>query len=456
MIKLPQTAQQIITALQSSGFEAYAVGGSVRDMLLGKDTHGWDFTSNATPEDILKVFPDSFYDNQFGTVGVKIRKSGTTDELEDIYEITTYRSEEGYKDHRHPDKIVWGKSLTEDLSRRDFTVNAIAFDGKQLIDPYNGQADLTDKLIRAVGVANDRFAEDALRMMRAVRFAAVFGFVIEPETASAITTNASSLTKISAERIRDEFLKIISADHAADAILVLKNLGLLHYILPELEKAFATPQKSPKRHHVYDVGTHSVEALRHCPSNDPVVRLATLIHDLGKPATYRQLPDGVITFYNHEVVGTKIAREVAKRLRLSNKQFELLTTLVRWHQFSVDERQTDAALRRFIRRVGKENLDDILALRIGDRLGGGATETSWRLELYKKRLSDVQKQPFTVADLTINGYDVMKVFDVKPGPIIGKVLDALFAEVEAGTLANERDMLLVRLNELKQSGQYSG
>lgn len=456
MIKLPQTAQQIITALQSSGFEAYAVGGSVRDMLLGKDTHGWDFTSNATPEDILKVFPDSFYDNQFGTVGVKIRKPGTTDELEDIYEITTYRSEEGYKDHRHPDKIVWGKSLTEDLSRRDFTVNAIAFDGKQLIDPYNGQADLTDKLIRAVGVANDRFAEDALRMMRAVRFAAVFGFVIEPETASAITTNASSLTKISAERIRDEFLKIISADHAADAILVLKNLGLLHYILPELEKAFATPQKSPKRHHVYDVGTHSVEALRHCPSNDPVVRLATLIHDLGKPATYRQLPDGVITFYNHEVVGTKIAREVAKRLRLSNKQFELLTTLVRWHQFSVDERQTDAALRRFIRRVGKENLDDILALRIGDRLGGGATETSWRLELYKKRLSDVQKQPFTVADLTINGYDVMKVFDVKPGPIIGKVLDALFAEVEAGTLANERDMLLVRLNELKQSGQYSG
>lgn len=456
MIKLPQTAQQIITALQSSEFEAYAVGGSVRDMLLGKDTHGWDFTTSATPEEILKVFPDSFCDNQFGTVGVKIRKPGTTDELEDIYEITTYRSEEGYKDHRHPDKIVWGKSLTEDLSRRDFTVNAIAFDGKQLIDPYNGQADLTDKLIRAVGVANERFAEDALRMMRAVRFAAVFGFAIEPETASAITTNASSLTKISAERIRDEFLKIISADHAADAILVLKNLGLLHYILPELEKAFATPQKSPKRHHVYDVGTHSVEALRHCPSADPVVRLATLIHDLGKPATYRQLPDGVITFYNHEVVGTKIAREVAKRLRLSNKQFELLTTLVRWHQFSVDERQTDAALRRFIRRVGKENLDDILALRIGDRLGGGATETSWRLELYKKRLSDVQKQPFTVADLAINGYDVMKVFDVKPGPIIGQVLDALFAEVEAGTLANERDMLLVRLNELKQSGQYSG
>jgi len=440
MIVLPQSAQTIIDTLTTAGFEAYAVGGSVRDLLLGFETKGWDFTTSAVPEDILKLFPDSFYDNQFGTVGIKMP--------DDIFEITTYRSEEGYKDHRHPDKIIWGKTILEDLSRRDFTINAIASDGKILIDPYEGRKDLEKKLIRTVGGANQRFAEDALRMMRAVRFTARFGFSIESKTAQAISDNAASIPEISAERVRDEFFKILSAKHASDAVLVLKNLGLLHFILPELEIAFATPQKSPKRHHVYDVGTHSVLALKNCPSSDPIVRLATLIHDLGKPKTYRTLPDGVITFYNHEVVGTKIARDVAKRMRVSNKQYNLLTTLVRWHQFSVDERQTDAALRRFIKRVGKENLEHILALRIGDRLGGGATETSWRLELYKKRLEEVQKQPFTVADLQVNGYDVMKLFAVKPGPIIGEVLDKLFAEVEAGTLPNEREVLLKRLSEI--------
>lgn len=446
MIKLPESAQSIITTLNAAGFEAYAVGGSIRDLLLGKQTKGWDYTTNATPEEILKVFPDSFYDNQFGTVGIKIRDGET---VVDIYEITTFRSEQGYNDHRHPDTITWGKSLIEDLSRRDFTINAIAYDGKTLTDPYNGQKDLEAKLIRTVGEANQRFTEDALRLMRAVRFAATLGFSIEEATSKAIMQNAASLTKISSERIRDEFLKILSADHAADAVLVLKNLGLLHFILPELEVAFAIPQKSPKRHHVYDVGTHSVMALKFCPSKDPIVRLATLVHDLGKPKTFRQLPDGVITFYNHEVVSTKIARDVAHRLRLSNKQSDLLTTLVRWHQFSVDERQTDSALRRFIRRVGKENLEHILALRIGDRLGGGATETSWRLELYKKRLEEVQKLPFTVADLFVDGHDVMKLYDVPPGPVIGKALDALFSEVEAGTLPNEREALLARMKELQ-------
>jgi tRNA nucleotidyltransferase/poly(A) polymerase len=221
--------------------------------------------------------------------------------------------------------------------------------------------------------------------------------------------------------------------------------------LPELEIAFATPQKSPKRHHIYDVGTHCVMAMKFCPSDDPVVRLATLIHDLGKPKTFHKDDTGLITFYNHEVISSRIAKVVSHRLRLSNKQSDLLYILVRWHQFSVDERQTDSALRRFIRRVGKENIQDMLALRIGDRLGGGATETSWRLELYKKRLEEVQKLPFTVADLNVDGHDVMKEYEVKPGPIIGRVLDALFAEVEKGILPNEREALLVRMRGLKSS-----
>lgn len=457
MIRLPLSAQHIIDTLRAAGFEAYAVGGSIRDLILGKETKGWDFTTNATPEEILKAFPDSFYDNQFGTVGIKIRaeskeqreKKNTENEVIDIYEITTYRSEKGYSDKRHPDKITWGKTVLEDLSRRDFRMNAIAFDGKELIDPYDGQADIKAQCIQTVGDPALRFSEDALRLLRAVRFAAQLSFTIEKKTSAAILAHSDLLTSMSAERIRDEFLKIVASPHAADGLLVLKNVGLLHHILPELETAFETPQKSPKRHHIYDVGTHSIMAVKFCPSADPIVRLATLIHDLGKPKTFRQMPDGVITFYNHEMVGAKIAKDVARRLRLSKKDEERLITLVRWHQFSVDERQTDSAIRRFIRRVGKENLADILALRIGDRLGGGALETSWRLELYKKRIEEVQTQPFSVTDLKVNGYDVMKTLNVKPGRIIGDTLDALFAEVEAGTLANEREAQITRMSELK-------
>ena len=456
MIALPQGAQKIIDTLKKAKFQAYAVGGSVRDLLMGRQTRRWDFTTNATPEQILNIFPDSFYDNQFGTVGVKMLSeaksrfagkgpAGTTD----IYEITTYRSEKGYTDHRHPDKVIWGKTIEEDLSRRDFTINAIAFDGKTFVDPFAGRKDLTAKLIRAVGDPEKRFGEDSLRMMRAIRIAAELGFTIDEETRSAILTSAGLIKEISAERVRDELFKTLVSSHAADAILVLKNTGLLTFILPELENAFEIPQKSPKRHHIYDVGTHSVMALKHCSSGDPLVRLATLLHDIGKPKTFQKDASGLITFYNHEVIGARIAKTIALRLRLSRKDSEKLFTLVRWHQFTVDERQTDSALRRFIRRVSKENLADMLALRIGDRLGGGARETSWRLELFKKRLEEVQKQPFAVSDLKINGHDVMKEFGTKPGPTVGKVLDELFSEVEKGALKNERALLLTRMKELQ-------
>ena len=273
--------------------------------------------------------------------------------------------------------------------------------------------------------------------------------MIDPSTLSAIKAQAKTLVRISAERIRDELVRLLSSQFAADGILLMKSTGILTIILPELEAAFDIQQKSPKRHHVYDVGTHSVMALKHCPSADPVVRLATLLHDIGKVQTYRKDSTGLITFYNHEVVSAREAREICFRLRMSKRNTDKIVTLVRWHQFTVDERQTDSALRRFIRHVGKENLQDMLALRIGDRLGGGARETSWRLELFKKRLEDVQKQPFGVADLKINGHDVMGQLNVKSGPVIGKTLDALFAGVEAGTLLNERKALLKKLEEFK-------
>ncbi len=499
MITLPPKAQTIITALQNAGYEAYAVGGSVRDTLMGRATHGWDYTTNATPEQTLAVFPDSFYDNQFGTVGIKIyanqeprtedqerlyRNNETKTENQerliardqgpetgdqssldipssnnqlqttnvkpiDIYEVTTYRSEKGYTDSRRPDVVIWGQSLLEDLSRRDFTINAIAMDGKNTVDPYEGQKDIEQKVIRTVGNPHERFSEDALRMMRAIRIAAEIGFSIEEHTFAAITQNAHLLKKISAERIRDELFRILASDYAADAVMILKATGILHLILPEVEAAFSVDQKSPKRHHKFDVGTHSVLALKNCPSIDPVVRLATLIHDIGKVPTFHKDHTGLITFFNHEVVGSRMAKQIAQRLRLSKLSTDRIFGLVRWHQFTVDERQTDSAIRRFIRRVGKENLEDMLALRIGDRLGGGALETSWRLELFKKRIEEVQLQPFSISDLKINGYDVMTTLGIQPGPIIGKALSALFAEVETETLANEKEALLKRLIELK-------
>ncbi len=449
MIKLPKSAQDIVDTFHLHNYDIYAVGGSVRDLLMDRPTKGWDFTTNAIPEQILALFPDSFYDNQFGTVGIKIRGKDPN-EVVDVYEVTTYRSEQGYSDHRHPDTISWGKTLDEDLSRRDFTINAIAFDGTAIIDPFGGQKDLEAKLIRTVGNPKERFGEDALRMMRAVRIASELGFMIDPETSRAIKADVKLLNQISMERIRDELLKLLASSYAADGILLLKNTGILACVLPEFEPAFGVPQKSPKRHHIYDVGTHSVMALKHCPSPDPIVRLATLLHDIGKIQTFHKDDTGVITFYNHEVVSTKIAKNIAYRLKLSNKQIDKIVTLIRWHQFTVDERQTDSALRRFIRHTGKENLDDMLALRIGDRLGGGARETSWRLELFKKRLAQVQKQPFTVSDLKVNGYDVMKEFNCKPGPIVGETLDKLFADIEKGILPNDRDALLEKLRELKK------
>jgi tRNA nucleotidyltransferase/poly(A) polymerase len=234
-------------------------------------------------------------------------------------------------------------------------------------------------------------------------------------------------------------------------MMLLKNSGLLEEILPELEKAFAVPQKSPGRHHLYDVGTHSLMSLKHCPSEDPIVRLAVLIHDLGKVATFKKLENGTITFYNHEVVSTSIARNFAQKYRFSKKDREKLVTLVRWHQFTVDERQTDSAIRRFIRHVGKENLKHILDLRVGDRLGGGARETSWRLEKFKQRLIEVQKQPFSVTDLKVSGHEVMKTLNLQSGPQVGRILNKIFKEVVEEGLTNEKKSLLKRVKEVGEN-----
>lgn len=444
---LPKEVKDIFEKFRTNDFQIYAVGGGVRDILLGIPVKDWDFTTNATPQEILSLFPEGFYDNRFGTVGIPI-KAGNSETV--VYEITTYRSEYGYADHRHPDKIIWGDSLEEDLKRRDFTVNSMAYGGKEIIDLFGGLQDLENKSIKAVGNPAERFREDALRMLRAIRFSTQLEFMIDADTFSAIKEQGELITKISGERIRDELLKILASRHPADGIRLLRSSGLLGYILPELEKSFGVEQKSPKRHHKYDVGTHLLLSLENCSSPDPIVRFATLLHDIGKAVTYHKTPEGVITFYNHEIVGSSIVRHIADRLHLSKKDKDMLYRLVRWHQFSVDERQTDAALRRFIKNVGPEYLEDIIALRTGDRLGGGAAETSWRLELFKKRLIEVQKQPFTVSDLKADGYDVMEIYGIGPGPLVGAVLKMVFDDVVEGKIKNEKEALLKRIKDLKE------
>lgn len=443
--RLPQEVERIFQEMTAAGYEIYLVGGAVRDMIMGKPVDDWDFTTNATPEQILKVFPDAYYNNRFGTVGVPATEGSGFNP----HEITTFRSEEEYSDARRPDKVTWGTSLTEDLKRRDFTINAIALaknEECELMDPYDGQKDIKKRLIKAVGEPNERFSEDALRLMRAVRIASELNFKIEEKTLHAIKANASLINKIAKERVRDELLKIVASMHPVEGITLFRETGLMDEILPELSKTFGVEQKSPGRHHIYDVGTHCLMSLKHCNSTDSITRFATLIHDIGKPQTFKII-NGTITFYNHEMVSAKIARNIAERLRFSKDQKDKLVTLVRWHQFTVDEHQTDSAIRRFIRHVGKENIDEMLALRTGDRLGGGAKETSWRLEEFKKRLIEVQKEPFTVHDLKITGHDIMKELNIKPGPEIGKILNQIFNEVVEKKVPNKKKELVSWLKE---------
>lgn len=440
---LPVNVLNVIKTLKTAGFEAYAVGGSVRDLIMGRKTHDWDFTTNAKPEEIIKLFPDTFYDNIFGTVGIPV-KSG--DETTEIYEITTYRTEQGYADKRHPDKVEWGTSLEEDLARRDFTVNAMADDGEKIIDPYGGREDIDGRLIKAVRDPEERFKEDALRMMRAIRLATELEFTIEANTFTAIKNNAYSIDEIAEERVRDELIRILKSNHSADGILLLHNSGILARILPELEAGYGVEQA---KHHIYDVFKHSLEALRYCPSEYWLVRLAALIHDIGKPEVVRGEGEHR-TFYNHEVVGANMAKIIANRLHFSKNDREKLYTLIRWHMFSVDDLQTDAAIRRFIRRVGKENLEDIFDVRIGDRLGSGCTRAeSWRLKKYRARTIEVQKHIPSPADLKIDGHDVMQILNIKPGPKVGEVLKNIFEKVMEGELKNERDILIKEIKEVK-------
>ena len=436
--QLPEKVKIVMQKVLDKNGKIYVVGGAVRDWILKKEVNDWDFATNLTPEEMKKIFPkNSFCENQFGTFSVVVGKN-------EIFEITTYRSEAEYSDKRHPDKINWGKTLKEDLERRDFTINAIALDIEgQITDLYGGIEDLNNRLIKTVGNPDDRFSEDALRMMRAIRIAAQIGFLIEEKTFESIQKNAHLIKEIAGERIRDELFKILLSKKPGDGIRLLKNSGLLAEIMPELLPGVGMGQKG---HHIYDVWDHELEALNNCQSKNPVTRLACLLHDVGKPVVMKE-EKGEKTFYNHEVVGSRIAVNIGKRLRLSKDELEQLFILVRWHMFTVEDTQTDKAVRRFIRNVTPKYLDEMISLRRSDRLGSGAKESSWRWELFKKRLIEVQKQPFSVKDLKVNGLDVMEILKIKPSRKVGEVLDKLFAEVEEKPELNVRETLLEKIKK---------
>lgn len=452
-IILPEV-QQIFNKFKANNFQVFLVGGSVRNLFLKKQVKDWDFTTDATPEQIQRLFPDSFYDNSFGTVGVPV-------EIKDekhIFEITTFRSESEYKDKRHPEKVEWGNTIEEDLKRRDFTINAIALkltkenpQTFEVIDPFNGQKDIEKKIIRAVGNPNERFKEDALRLMRAVRFATQLGFTVEDKTMQAIMQDAPLLTEIAKERIRDELIKILASNYPYEGILLLKNTGLLKYILPELLEGFDVSQVRPGRHHTSDVLTHNLLSLKYSPSHDPIVRLATLLHDVGKPRVKGADENGLVTFYNHEVIGAKMAKDITERLRLSKKDKEKIYILIRWHMFSIEDIITDAAIRRFIRRIGRDNIRDMVDLRIADRLGSGAKQDSWRFEKFRERVEqELLPPPFSVNDLVIDGNDVMKALNLKPSRRVGEILQKLFEEVEEDIEKNNKQYLIKRIKELKK------
>lgn len=482
--QIPQHILEISKKFIDSGFEIYLVGGCVRDMLQNKMPKDWDLTTSATPEEMLQLFPEGFYDNAFGTVGLPVEalaKSGIPvedlDETEhkgarlpmpehsnggQVVEVTTFRTERGYTDRRHPE-VAWGKTIDEDLSRRDFTMNAIAFKlsaaheepTHNIIDPFNGREDLANKLIRSVGDPDLRFKEDALRLMRAVRFAAQLGFSIEEQTLQSVIKDSALLAEISKERVRDELMKILASDYPYEGVMLLKNTNLLEHIIPELLEGIGISQERPGRHHKDDVFTHNILSLKYCPSTDPLVRFATLIHDIGKPSVKSSDPNGLVIFYNHEIAGAKIAYQIAEQLKFSKKERQKIVTLVRWHMFTVDEHITDSAVRRFIRRIGVDNVKDMMDLRVGDRLGGGTqTAESWRLKLFRKRVEEqLAPAPFSINDLAIDGNDIMKELQIKPSKQIGELLQKLFEEVDEDLSKNTKEYLLKRVKQLTTNNE---
>lgn len=445
-MQLPREIQAILSAATNAGYEAFTVGGCVRDVLLGRTPNDWDVTTNATPEEIQRIFQEHYYKNTFGTVTVK---TGSEDMSLAEVQITPYRIEGKYTDKRHPGEIKFAKTLEDDLSRRDFTINAMAMDmDGTIIDPFKGQADLKKKAIRTVGAPAERFGEDALRLMRAVRFATELGFTIEQKTLEAIGENAAWLRAISAERIMDEFIKIIMSDNAYDGILLMHDAGLLKYVVPELEEGIGVTQNL---HHIYTVWEHNLLALKYAAQKKYCleVRLASLFHDIGKPQTKRG-EDQQSTFYGHDAVGARITAKVMDRLKFPKHITEKVVKFVRYHLFYYNVGEvTESSVRRLIANVGPENMDDLLHVREADRIGSGTPKAvPYKLRHLKYIIDKVSHDPISVKMLKINGENIMRILNIAPGPKVGLLLSSLLSEVLEEPSRNTHEYLEQRAREL--------
>ncbi len=468
-VKVPKEVLQIAAILQQSGHSAYLVGGCLRDLLLKVEPKDWDITTNAKPEEVQKLFPDSVYENQFGTVGVKTRSE---DPRIKIIEITTFRLEGKYTDKRHPDEVKFAKTVEEDLARRDFTVNAMALqipeglvgdgeiDEEYIVDPFDGREDLKDEKIRAVGNANERFTEDALRLMRAVRFSAQLGFTIAKDTKAAIEKHAGLLEFIAKERIRDEFSKLLMTSRGHEGVELMRQTGLLQYVIPELLEGVDMEQN---QHHIYSVYEHNLKSLQYAVEKEfPLdLRLAALLHDVGKPKSrqWKNTPTGKKTrggkkgdwtFYGHQVIGAKQTTAILQRLKYSNDIIEKVSLLVYEHMFVYDpEVVTLSGVRRLVSRVGTDNVEALIKVREADRIGSGVPKAQpYRLRYLQAMIEKVKTDPVSAKMLAVKGQEVIEAAGVEPGPAIGAIIAILLEEVLDKPELNEKELLLARVKAL--------
>lgn len=440
---IPTEVSRVTKILENAGFEAYIVGGCVRDLLINKTPKDWDITTNAKPEEIKKLFENTFYNNDYGTVGVV--NEDVSDETLKVVEVTPYRLESEYSDSRRPDFVKFSNSIEHDLHRRDFTINAIAYSESkgQIIDLYEGQKDINSKIVRAVGDPNIRFSEDALRILRAIRISAELGFKIEKNTKDSIKKDAQMLEKIAKERIRDEFIRIIMSDKPKESIELSYEMGILQFIVPELEDGIGVMQNQA---HAFSVWEHNLRALQHSADKKQSldIRLSALFHDIAKPTTSRWSNEkNDWTFHGHDVVGAKMTKKILERLKFPVKQIEKIVKLVRWHLFFSDPEQiTLSAVRRMIRNVGKENIWDLMNVRESDRIGMGRPKANpYRLRKYKSMVDEALRDPVSVAMLKIDGKKIMDITRETQGPKIGYILHALLEEVLDNPKLNSAEYL---------------
>ncbi|MFH1825890.1 MAG: CCA tRNA nucleotidyltransferase [bacterium] len=435
--KINKNAREIIKVLKRNGHQAYLVGGCMRDWFLKIPVAEWDITTSAKPDEVSRLFEKVIPTGiDYGTVTILLNN--------EQFEVTTFRSDEKYVDGRHPSNVRFTDDIHRDLSRRDFTINALAYDPetKELIDDFEGQRDLKNKVIRAIGNAEDRFSEDGLRSIRACRFAAKLGFKIEANTFAAIGKTLTVTEKVAPERIKDEIGKLMGTDKPADGFALMQKSGLLKLIIPELEACSGVEQ--PPQFHKYDVFWHNLHACDAAPKNR-VLRLAALLHDIGKPACQEGF-----TFYNHDNVGAETAGRILKRLKFSNNDIQKVTNLIRHHMFNYTTEWTDAAVRRFILRVGGvENIADLFALRLADLKAMDREVEADHLKELQKRIDKIieEQNALHVADLKINGQDVMAVLKIPAGPKVGEVLNCLLEKVLDDPKLNERETLLEQIKK---------